>query len=98
MWGGLTQYNLTERDKLFRAYINFAKNMDQDPASQNIVGMHWGTHRGYGLRGILTNGDAISDAPAFDEYKNIRNISSTSRVAAVAEIVPEFTGPTPLGL
>lgn len=98
MWGGLTQYNVTERDKLFRAYINFAKNMDQDPASQNIVGMNWGTNKTYVLRGILTNSDAISDAPAFDEYKTIQNISSTSRVADVAEIVPEFTGPTPLGL
>lgn len=98
MWGGLTQYNLTERDNLFRAYINFSKKMDQDPASQNIVGMYWGPHRGYGLRGILTNSDAISDAPAFDEYRTVLNISSTSRIAAVAEIVPEFTGPTPLGL
>ncbi|KAI7784556.1 FAD-dependent monooxygenase yanF [Diaporthe eres] len=98
MWGGLTQYNLTERDQLFRAYINFDQGMDQDPASQNIVAISWGPHRGYVLRGILTNSDAISDAPAFDEYKSIRNISSTSRVAAVAEIVPEFTGPTPLGL
>lgn len=98
MWGGLTQYNLTERDQLFRAYINFDQGMDQDPASQNIVGISWGPHRGYVLRGTLTNSDAISDAPAFDEYKSIRNISSTSRVAAVAEIVPEFTGPTPLGL
>lgn len=98
MWGGLTQYNLTERDELFRAYINFNQKMDQDPASQNIVGISWGPHRGYFLRGILTNSDAISNAPAFDEYRSIRNISSTSRVAAVAEIVPEFTGPTPLGL
>lgn len=98
MWGGLTQYNLTERDKLFRAYINFNSKMDQDPASQNIIGMSWGPNRGYTLRGILTNSDAISNAPAFDEYKTISNISSTSRVAAVAEIVPEFTGPTPLGL
>ncbi|KAK7738854.1 hypothetical protein SLS63_002191 [Diaporthe eres] len=98
MWGGLTEYNLTERDQLFRAYINFNQRMDQDPASQNNVGISWGPHRGYFLNGILTNSDAISNAPAFDEYKNIRNISSTSRVAAVAEIVPEFTGNTPLGL
>lgn len=91
-------YNLTERDQLFRAYINFNQRMDQDPASQNNVGISWGPHRDYFLNGILTNSDAISNAPAFDEYKSIRNISSTSRVAAVAEIVPEFTGPTPLGL
>ena len=98
MWGGLTLYSRAERDELFRAYINFSDNMDQDRASQHIVGMSWGPHRGYGYRGILTNIDAIDDAPAFAEYRNIRNTSSTSRIAPVAEIVPEFTGPTPLGL
>lgn len=97
MWGGLTQYSPEVRDELFTAYINFSDKMDQDPASQIIVGMHWGTHRGYNYRGILTNSDAIDNAPAFDEYKSIQNISSTSRIAPVAEMVPEFTGPTPLG-
>ncbi|KAI3401861.1 hypothetical protein diail_6420 [Diaporthe ilicicola] len=98
MWGGYTLYNLTETDKVFRAYVNFTDKMAQDPASQSNVGMSWGSHRGYGLNAILTNSDGISNAPAFDEYRNIPNISSTSRVSSVAEMVQEFTGPTPLGL
>lgn len=97
IWGGATMYSPTVRNDVFKAYVNFTDKMDQDSASQNIVGMSWGPHRGYAYRGILTNSDAISDAPAFDEYKKIQNISSTSRVAPVAEIVPEFSGPTPLG-
>ncbi|POS78068.1 FAD binding domain-containing protein [Diaporthe helianthi] len=97
IWGGATIYSPPEREGVFRAYVNFADNMDQDPASQNIVGMSWGPHRGYRYRAILTNSDAVGDAPAFDEYRKIQNVSSTSRIAPVAEIVPEFTGPTPLG-
>lgn len=97
IWGGATMYSPSEREDVFSAYVNFADNMDQDAASQNIVGMSWGPHRGYVYRAILTNSAAISDAPAFDEYRKIQNVSSTSRVAPVAEIVPEFTGPTPLG-
>ena len=98
MWGGLTQYSPAVRNELFSAYINFSDKMDQDRASQNIMGMSWGPHRGYNYRAILTNSDAIDDAQAFDEYRTIQNISSTSRIAPVAEMVPEFTGPTPLGL
>lgn len=98
MWGGLREYDETNRDKLFRAYLNFADKMDQDPASQNIVGMSYGTHRTHGLRAILTNSAGVDDAPAFSEYEKINVTSNTSRVAAVAEMVPEFTGPTPLGL
>ncbi|KAF9877490.1 FAD binding domain-containing protein [Colletotrichum karsti] len=98
MWGGLTQYDPSVKEQLFEAFINFSENMHADPASQNIVGMSWGPRRGYALRSILTNSAAVQDAPAFNEYMTIRNISSTSRVAAVAEMVPEFTGPTPLGL
>ncbi|KAG8157288.1 hypothetical protein KVR01_012996 [Diaporthe batatas] len=97
MWGGSTMYNASDRKSVFGAYVDFTDSMDRDPASQNIVGMSWGPHRGYAYRAILTNSDAVSDAPAFDEYRKIENISSTSRVAPVAEIVPEFSGPTPLG-
>jgi hypothetical protein len=98
MWGGLTQYSPAVRDELFRAYINFSDGMDRDAASQHTMGISWVPHMGSAYQAILTNSDAIDDAPAFDEYRAIRNISSTSRVASVAEMVPEFTGPTPLGL
>lgn len=90
-------YSPSGRASVFSAYVNLIDNMDQDPASQNIVGMSWGPHRGYAYRAILTNSDAISDAQAFDEYRKIQNTSSTSRVAPVAEIVTEFSGPTPPG-
>ncbi|TDZ29574.1 Bifunctional solanapyrone synthase [Colletotrichum spinosum] len=46
--------------------------------------------------GITTK--AESTAPAFHEFVKITNTSSTARVGSVAEMVPEFTGPTPLGL
>lgn len=97
MSGGFVSYNLTERDNVFNAYLNFANNMENDPYSQNIVALYY-DKTGFSLRSILTNVQANMDAPAFDEYYAIPNISSTVRVGTVAELVPEFTGPTPLGL
>ncbi|KZL72621.1 FAD binding domain-containing protein [Colletotrichum tofieldiae] len=97
MWGGFVSYNQSERDALFNAYINFADNMDKDPYSQNILALYY-DKTGFSLRSILTNVQAKTDAPAFNEYYPIPNISSTLRVGSVAELVPEFTGPTPLGL
>lgn len=95
MWGGFTSYNLTERDAVFNAYINFSEN-SEDEASQNIVALYYDS-TGFSLRSILTNINAVEDASAFAEYFAIKNISSTLRTESVAELVPEFTGPTPLG-
>lgn len=97
MWGGLTSYDFENRDAVFNAYINFAENMDKDLASQNIISMSYGQGN-FTLTSILTNIHAEDRAAAFDDYFVIPNISTTLRVAPVNELVPEFTGPTPLGL
>jgi DNA-binding GntR family transcriptional regulator len=97
MWGGFVSYDLSKRDAVFSAYLNFAENMSEDKASQNIVALYY-DETGYSLRSILTNVDAKPAPPAFDEYLAIANTSTTVRVGTVAELVPEFTGPTPLGL
>lgn len=97
LWGGFTDYDFENRDEVFNAYLNFADNMGDDPNSQNIVAVYY-DNTGFSLRSILTNSIGDPAAPAFDEYFTVANISSTARVGTVAELVPEFTGPTPLGL
>ncbi|KAK1975617.1 FAD binding domain-containing protein [Colletotrichum cereale] len=97
MWGGFVTYKQSDRDAVFNAYLNFADNMDKDPYSQNIVAMTY-DKTGYNLTAILTNVKAKTDAPAFKEYNSIANISNTLSVGTIAELVPQFTGPTPLGL
>ncbi|KAF9876582.1 FAD binding domain-containing protein [Colletotrichum karsti] len=97
MWGGFVTYNQTERDAVFDAYMNFADHMDEDLASQNIVALYY-DKTGFTLRSILSNVDAKDNAPAFNDYFAIPNISTTAAVGAVSDLVPQFTGPTPLGL
>ncbi|KAF4417848.1 Bifunctional solanapyrone synthase [Colletotrichum fructicola] len=97
IWGGITTYALNNTDKVVDAYTKFVNKMDDDPASQAIVTLLYGKE-GFSLVSVLTNSNAKSTAPAFNEFVKITNISSTARVGSVAEMVPEFTGPTPLGL
>lgn len=97
MWGGLSTYDTSKRDELFNAYLNFGNNMDKDLASQNIIAMIYNS-AGFIFVSVLSNIDSIDNAPAFDEYRVIQNTSSTARIAPVAQLVPDFTGPTPLGL
>ncbi|KAL4403584.1 FAD binding domain-containing protein [Colletotrichum abscissum] len=97
IWGGITTYDLSKTGDVVDAYVNFVNNMDEDPASQAIVTLLYG-QQGLSLVAVLTNSDATSTAPAFREFASIANVSSTARVGSVAEMVPEFTGPTPLGL
>ncbi|ROT43779.1 FAD binding domain-containing protein [Sodiomyces alkalinus F11] len=97
MWGGFATYDQSKRDDVFRAYLRFVDNMASDPASANIVALNYDGAE-FTLRSILTNTDALEAPPAFDEYSAIDTVDSTLRVGAIAELVPEFTGPTPLGL
>jgi hypothetical protein len=97
MWGGFLNFDLSERDAVFQAYLNFADNMHTDPASQLIVSFQFnGTDRI--LLSVMSNIDAVEKAPAFDEFRTIRNTSSTLSTGLIADLVPQFTGPTPLGL
>ncbi|KAK1957478.1 FAD binding domain-containing protein [Colletotrichum sublineola] len=97
MWGGFVNYDQSKRDAVFHAYLNFANGMDKDPYSQNIVSVRYDKN-GYSLLAVLSNVQAKTDAPAFNEYKSIANISNTLAVGSIADLVPQFTGPTPLGL
>ncbi|KAH8666189.1 hypothetical protein BGZ61DRAFT_400914 [Ilyonectria robusta] len=97
LWGGFVIYDLAERDTVFKSYLDFAENMASDLASQLIVSVQWNGKERI-LLSVLSNSDAIDDAPAFDEMFAIPNISTTLSTGNIADLVPQFTGPTPLGL
>ncbi|KAK7402584.1 hypothetical protein QQX98_011655 [Neonectria punicea] len=97
LWGGFVFYDLADRDAVFKAYIKFAEKMDKDLASQLIVSVQYdGTKRL--LLSVASNSDAIDSAPAFDNLFAVKNLSSTLSIGNIADLVPQFTGPTPLGL
>ena len=95
--GGSIFFNFTQRDAVFDAYLKFADNMDSDLASQLLVSVQYnGTQRI--LVAVMSNIDAVDMAPAFDDFYSIDNTSSTLSIGHITELVPQFTGPTPLGL
>jgi hypothetical protein len=97
LWGGFLIFNLEDRDAVFDAYLNFVDNTANDPSSQIIISTQFANNQRF-LSSVMSNIDAISLPPAFDEFAAIGNISSSLATGPIAEFVPQFTGPTPLGL
>ncbi|KAK2022504.1 FAD-binding domain-containing protein [Colletotrichum zoysiae] len=93
-FGFITRIDISQ---VLGAYTNFINKIDRDLASQIIVTLlcH---QKDCILVAVLTNSQAQSTASAFNKFARITNISSTARTGTVAEIVPEFTGLTPLRL
>lgn len=97
LWGGFVGFDLSERDTVYNSYLKFVDNMADDPASQLIVSVQWNGKERI-LISVLSNSDAVAKAPAFDDFLSIPQTSSTLSTGNISELVPQFTGPTPLGL
>ncbi|KFA48259.1 hypothetical protein S40293_07377 [Stachybotrys chartarum IBT 40293] len=97
MWGGFRNFDRSKRDDVFRAYLNFANNMDEDAASQALVSTIY-TAAGFQMVTVLSNIDAIPEAPQFAELYAIEAVADTTSIGSIVDLVVQFTGPTPLGL
>jgi hypothetical protein len=97
LWGGFVSFDLSQRDRVFESYIDFAENMHLDLASQLIVSVQYNGKERI-LISVVSNSDAIPAAPAFDDFLSLPNVSNTLTTGKIADLVPQFTGPTPLGL
>lgn len=97
LWGGYVTYDWSDRAAVFDAYYHSVENFDDDPASQALTAMVY-SEGALELWTILTNTDAEAAPPAFDNYTAIQNTTDTTTVGSIADLVPEFTGPTPSGV
>lgn len=97
LWGGFTSYELSERDNVFTEYLDFVEKTEENSPDQTIIALYFDT-TGFSIRSILTNNKGIANAPAFDGFLALPNISSTVTSGSISDIIPQFTGPTPLGL
>ncbi|KAJ0123266.1 fad binding domain-containing protein [Diaporthe amygdali] len=97
IWGGYLTYDWADRAAVFDAYYYFAEDFGKDPASEAIIVMVYAADN-LSLWSILSNTQAVIAPPAFNNYTAISNLSDTTTVGSIAELVPEFTGATPLGV
>ncbi|KFZ00989.1 hypothetical protein V501_10304 [Pseudogymnoascus sp. VKM F-4519 (FW-2642)] len=97
LWGGFTSYELSERDNVFVAYLDFVEKTEENSPDQAIIALYY-DFTGFSIRSILTNNMGVANAPAFDGFLALSNTSSTVTSGPISEIIPQFTGPTPLGL
>lgn len=97
IWGGYLTYDWADRAAVFKAYYHFAEDFDMDPASEAIIVMAYAAGD-LTLWSILSNTQAVVAPPAFNNYTAVANLSDTTTVGSIAELVPQFTGATPLGV
>ncbi|KAJ3471966.1 hypothetical protein NLG97_g11406 [Lecanicillium saksenae] len=97
LWGGFTQYDLKDRDAVFKAYMNFVDNTEDNSPDQNIVALFWDNKNEFTMQSVLTNANGEANRTAFKEYLSIPNLGSTLTTGPEKDIIPQFTGPTPLG-
>lgn len=97
IWGGYLTYDWADRAAVFKAYYHFAEDFEIDPASEAIIVMAYAAGD-LTLWSILSNTQAVVAPPAFNNYTAVANLSDTTTVGSIAELVPQFTGATPLGV
>ncbi|KAL2285125.1 hypothetical protein FJTKL_08361 [Diaporthe vaccinii] len=97
IWGGYLTYDWADRAAVFKAYYHFAEDFDMDPASEAIIVMAYAAGD-LTLWSILSNTQAVVAPPAFNNYTAVANLSDTTTVGSIAELVPQFTGATTLGV
>ncbi|KAH8175230.1 FAD binding domain-containing protein [Sarocladium implicatum] len=97
LWAGFTFFDFNDREKSFDAFLQFIDDMDEDRASQVINSFQW-TGTELTVITVMSNIDAIPDAPIFENYRAINATSTTTNIGKAAELVPQFTGATPLGI
>lgn len=97
LWGGFVVFDLAQRNAVFDAYIEFVEANEKDAASQLIVSVQYNGNQRL-LLSVVSNSDAKESPPIFSPLLSIPNTSNTLTRGKIADLVPQFTGPTPLGL
>lgn len=80
-----------------QVYFDFVNRQDEDPASQIIVATSYAKGE-LSCGVILSNINANENSPSFDDAKALPILQSVPATGPAHEVVPIFTGPTPLGL
>lgn len=88
---------MSQKDAVFEAYVNFAENTAEDEDSQSILHLPYASGE-FTLKTIFSNGAAVANAPAFDAYASIPNISTTVRSTNISDLTLENSGNQPVGI
>ncbi|RGP68679.1 FAD binding domain-containing [Fusarium sporotrichioides] len=97
IWAGFIFFEPSQRDVVFEKYIDFVEENDSDPTSQLIVSFQWDGEQ-YNLVSVVSNSDAVESSASFSGPLRVPSISNTTAKGNTADVVPQFTGSTPLGL
>ncbi|KAH7383972.1 FAD binding domain-containing protein [Pyrenochaeta sp. MPI-SDFR-AT-0127] len=94
IFGGVVGYNLNKSKEVVNAYIDFAENVENDPASSVVFWWFYSKETGeIQLTAALDNSDNQVTPPAMDKFLAIDGIvSNTLRSATLGNITRELEG------
>ncbi|KAK0390653.1 hypothetical protein NLU13_0157 [Sarocladium strictum] len=97
IYASLNLVSFEQKAAVRQVYFEFVHNQDEDPASQIIVASNYAKGE-YGCGVILSNIQANVNSSSFDGARALPIDQSIAATGPAHEVVPIFTGPTPLGL
>lgn len=97
IYASLNMVPFDQKPAVRQVYYDFVNKQDEDPASQIIVASNYAAGE-YGCGVILSNIEANENSPSFDDAKKLPTDAVIPATGPAHEVVPIFTGPTPLGL
>ncbi|KAI6778372.1 uncharacterized protein J7T54_000490 [Emericellopsis cladophorae] len=96
IYANLNSYSIDKRPEVRQRYYDFVNKQDDEPESQIIGAMSY-ADGAWACAIIMSNINAeISDV--FDPFFEVESTTSVPATGPAHEVVPIFTGPTPLGL
>jgi hypothetical protein len=96
IYASLSQYDLDKRPQLRQLYYDFVNKQDDEPESQIIGAMSYAN--GAWATGIIMSNINAEVSHVFDPFFEVEAHTRIPATGPAHEVVPIFTGPTPLGL
>lgn len=96
IYANLNSYSLDKKPAISEAYYNFVNAQDDEPESQMILSSRF-SNKTWSAGAIMSNINA-EVSPSFDPFFAIEANLRMPATGPAHEVVPIFTGPTPLGL
>ncbi len=88
---------MSQKDAVFEAYIDFAEHTAEDQDSQSILHLPYSGGE-FLLKTIFSNGAAVVDPPAFDNFFAVEHTSTTVRSTNISDLTLENSGNQPVGI
>jgi FAD binding domain len=96
-WGGFKGFLVSDREKQFQYFQDFAKSSTYDPYSALIMSYSWTPSGGWINANNFEYTKPVANPPAFAEFNSLNSTFSTMRIDNLTSFAQELEGSNPAG-